>query len=128
MAFDPKKPVQTRDGRSARIIATDVKGECPIIALVALSNGAEAPYSYYADGSVRQLALHPRDLVNVPEKRTITIKRWVALYNDGRNYTFGFNPAECDRHQCSRANKHMFAVREIDLEITFTEGEGLTNG
>lgn len=33
-AFDPTKPVQTRDGRKARIICTDAKGVLPIIALV----------------------------------------------------------------------------------------------
>ena len=43
--FDPTKPVQTRDGREARIICTDVerKGDWPIVALIKTSDG-ERPY------------------------------------------------------------------------------------
>lgn len=66
MAFDPIKPVQTRDGRKARIICTDAKGSFPIIALVtSLDDNLEEviTYSgkgkYYLDGED-----FPLDLIN----------------------------------------------------------------
>jgi hypothetical protein len=40
--FDPSKPVQTRDGRKARIICTDAEGVQPIVALVYEPSGVEA--------------------------------------------------------------------------------------
>lgn len=44
------KPVCTRDGRKARIICFDTKGDvCPIIALVE-ENGIEAAYHYDKEG------------------------------------------------------------------------------
>lgn len=44
------KPVCTRDGRKARIICFDAKGDpCPIIALVE-ENGIESAYHYDKNG------------------------------------------------------------------------------
>lgn len=77
MAFGPTKPVQTRDGRPARIICTDAKGEQPIAALVLecaqemlglhSSNGAWLPGNS---------GPHERDLINVPQKR----EGWINIY------------------------------------------------
>lgn len=56
MTFDPTKPVEyhRHDGvvRSARIIATDAKGERPIIALVTDDMDVEHTMSFTADGVV----------------------------------------------------------------------------
>jgi hypothetical protein len=49
MAIDLNKPVQTRDGRKVRIVATDVKGVYPIIALVE-ADDCEDVNTYTADG------------------------------------------------------------------------------
>jgi hypothetical protein len=71
--FDPTKPVQTRDGRKARIICTDGKNEFPIVALVTVAHGIEAGQetliSYKNDGrwSARPDAM-PCDLINVPNR------------------------------------------------------------
>lgn len=67
--FDPTKPVQTRDGRKARIICTDVRDDYyPIMALVQGCTG-EYAMSYTGDGSHHHRS-HvgdlPDDLINIP--------------------------------------------------------------
>lgn len=65
MAFDPTKPVQTRNGREARIICTDFKRKEPIVALIEVyQDGGEIMDSYCIDGT------HPYksddwDLINI---------------------------------------------------------------
>lgn len=69
MTLDLTKPVQTRDGRRARIIATDVKWpEYPICAIVETGYGEERCEAFSLDG---KFILHeecPTDLINVPEE------------------------------------------------------------
>ena len=48
---NPNKKLITKDGRKAKIIYTNAKGKCPIIALVKSENNlCESPRSYTADG------------------------------------------------------------------------------
>lgn len=68
MTFDPTKPVQTRDGRKARIICTDRVGiGSKIIALILEGHGEEA-HAYKDDGSFWYAdECHDyRDLINIP--------------------------------------------------------------
>jgi len=69
MTFDPTKPVQTRDGRPARILCIDARGDLPIIALVGAPAPGESEYvqRYTADGRGYRNALLHHDLINVPE-------------------------------------------------------------
>jgi hypothetical protein len=120
MAFDPKKPVQTRDGRPARILCTDAKSSFPIIALVTMFDGSEAAHPYYAEGNSRSSSIHPFDLVNVPVKRTITVRRWLIVFNDGTSLL--------SSEPLPMGSREVFAVRELNIIETLTEGEGLTNG
>ena len=79
--FDPTKPVETRDGRKARIICTDRAHEqYPLLALLTASNGVENYASFAADGSFYAgMGESESDLVNVePEK--------VEFYNVGTSY------------------------------------------
>lgn len=73
--FDPTKPVQTQDGRKARIICTDrtTPSTFPVIALVTEDNGIESIEAYQLNG--RWVTLNPnnRDLVNVPEVTRILV-------------------------------------------------------
>lgn len=63
------KPVCTRDGRKARIICFDVKGDiCPIIALVE-ENGMEVTKSYDMNGSANYKNADSYDLMMLPEKK-----------------------------------------------------------
>jgi len=69
MPFDPKKPVQTRDGRKARILATDLLGVHPIAVAIRESN-YEIIEERYADGTTKRYPGDDDDLVNVPEMET----------------------------------------------------------
>lgn len=73
--FDPSKPVQTRDGRKARIIAADIFGRPH--ALVALVNNGkmEETLTYFTDGRYYSSEDSPLDLVNIPEK----VERWINV-------------------------------------------------
>jgi len=85
MKFDPTKPVQTRGGRTARIICTDARGGWPIIALVESSEGREETSRNGEDGAYSNHPDHPQshhDLVNVPEKRTLDL--WINVNADSR--------------------------------------------
>lgn len=64
--FDPTKPVQTRDGRAARILATDFKGNYPIIAAISQEN-REYIDLYETSGKVSFFDGGGSDLVNIPE-------------------------------------------------------------
>lgn len=73
-AFDPTKPVQTKDGRPARIICTDMKRSAyPIVALV--NEGKEERISSFrVDGGSG--IFRDSDLVNIPEEKT----GWINIY------------------------------------------------
>lgn len=69
------KPVCTRDGRKARIICFDTKGDpCPIIALVE-ENGLESTYHYDKNGQ-NAYNKSKLDLMMLPEKK----EGWVNVY------------------------------------------------
>ena len=79
--FDAAKPVQTRDGRKVRIVATR-SGDFPIVALLTESNGEEVVQVYTADGGywLNARTGSVNDLVNVPTERVF----YVNVYpNDG---------------------------------------------
>jgi hypothetical protein len=76
MTLDITKPVQTRDGRSVRILCTDKKGEFPIVALVTDENDKEFIGSYSSGGRYFNQGCSDNDLVNVPER----VERWLNIY------------------------------------------------
>jgi len=84
--FDPKKPVQTRDGHKARIVATDVKNEAyPVLGVIEHDGGeTEGVYCYTKEGllfdtCVYKNRIDPRDLVNIPTKKC----GWINVYYGG---------------------------------------------
>lgn len=83
--FDPTKPVQTRDGRKARIICTDRKGtEYPIIALVEDEDGEEGDYAFSATGSYWDSGEEMvDDLINIPEREVL----YANVYSDDESDT-----------------------------------------
>lgn len=113
MTFDPTKPVQTRDGRKARIIATDRRGASyPIVALVNSKNSKEELIvTYLADGSeIGCIARNPLDLVNIPEEREL----WVIVYDDG----YGAYPS---REMAEGRSMGRTCIAR--LRIRYTEGQ-----
>jgi hypothetical protein len=68
--FDPNKPVQTRNGRKARILCTDLKS-CsnePIVAIIDIGEGYEEVMRFKADGRFLQRGVSNIDLINIPDK------------------------------------------------------------
>ena len=77
-ALDLTKPVQTRSGLPVRILATDRKGEQPVVAAVDgyFIRGTETILNYRLDGAMSPYGTSDGDLVNVPEaprKRTFSV-------------------------------------------------------
>ena len=84
------KPVYTRDGRKARIVCFDAKGDQPIIALVEAKGNKDALIEkverYFINGhSVFEVRETNNDLMMLPEKK----EGWVNVYRDcdGANIT-----------------------------------------
>lgn len=79
---DLTKPVQTRDGRKARVICTDRVGEFPVVALVA-SKEEESIYAYTAEGRYyADVQESPSDLFNIPD----LMAEAVGIINEVREY------------------------------------------
>lgn len=82
--FDPSKPVQTRDGRKARILCTDKvydtswgpDGSSIVALTVDRSGMVELVNTYYEDGRLFRNRDGLSDLVNVPEKKFEYFRMW----------------------------------------------------
>lgn len=63
--FDPTKPVQTRNGRKARILCTDRKNTYPIVALITFED-EEFYHAYTKEGKYwEDEDYHEYDLINI---------------------------------------------------------------
>ena len=71
--------VCTRDGRDARIICWDAKGNYPIIALIKECDDMECTYSYNADGKFLMWREAGFDLMMKSEHHT----GWINIYHWG---------------------------------------------
>lgn len=67
----------TRDGRPARIICTDRKGDFPIVALIDNGVGHESILAFRDNGKVSS-SNHRSDLIN---KKPV-LRAWVNVYED----------------------------------------------
>jgi hypothetical protein len=108
------KPVCTRDGRKARIICFDAKGEKPIIALIANGNSEDVNY-YYITGKVRFLDKEDEnDLMMLPEKK----EGWVNVYKKEQNrYVKGIFPSrEIALNFISEKSREYIATIKITWE------------
>lgn len=120
MTFDPTKPVQTRDGRPARILCTDARNNYrkPIFALVTHGD-SEQFWQYHSDGKINAGSITDvLDLVNIPER--IQLKRWVHIYKDRQGaYTTCTFMTKAD---APRGSHSLVACVEIDLDCRVGEG------
>lgn len=120
MTFDPTKPVQTKGGRKARIIAIDRldrrsrdgdDAPFPIVALVKSHDGRnEDVWSYMADGTWWG---DENDLVNVPEERDV----WVNVYNNT------YSTTHPDQEHADRSARIYDYARVALLRVRFTVGQ-----
>jgi hypothetical protein len=115
--FDPTKPVQTRDGRKARIVDTNFKGilgQGQIVAIVSEPSGYETLVVYCDDGQMYEDRNDVRNLVNVPEKRGF----WVNFYPDQNGLVF-LHPSRKEADINAGANR--VACKYVEFE----EGDGV---
>lgn len=117
--FDPTKPVQTREGCKARILCSDLKSGCyPIVAAVTtVDDSQEVTYRYATNGVFYTGEHHGLDLVNIPEKHTVT--RWVNVYRneDGPCFGYlGFKTKE-EAMECSRSDVIATVPVTIEFEV-----------
>ena len=81
---NPNRKVVTRNGRSARIICTDAKGNYPIVVLIE-EGGYDNALSYTKDGKLYVGETNDYDLFFAPEKH----EGWVNVYKDDKFYNVG---------------------------------------
>ena len=74
---NPNRKVVTRNGRSARIICTDAKGNYPIVVLIE-EGGYDNALSYTKDGKLYVGETNDYDLFFATEKQ----EGWVNVYRD----------------------------------------------
>lgn len=80
---NPSRKIVTRDGSKVRIICTDKKGVCPIVALVTTLDGvAEETTTYTKNGKVFGTTTTKYDLFFAPEKH----EGWINVYKDGDHF------------------------------------------
>jgi hypothetical protein len=79
MPIELGKKYTTRDGRPARVLCVDRKGDiCPVVALVASKvDDSDLVVQYTSDGHAnKSVDKSGLDLIPVPEKRTV----WLNIY------------------------------------------------
>jgi hypothetical protein len=104
--FDPTKPVQTREGQPARIVASDMKNDVyPIVAIVTMLDGEECVSTHTSEGKFEATCgISMGDLVNIPERRKV----WLDIWADG--FASGFPTEELARQYASRTSGRIIAV------------------
>ena len=115
--FDTTKPVQTRDGRKARIICTDrFYPGYPIVALIDdVHFGRETLKAYSPDGIVLYEPYSGMDLINIPEKVTVYLN--VYLDTDPRiGCGYAYTTEKQARENADGAGAAVIAV-PITIEI-----------
>lgn len=108
----PSKKVVTRDGRNVRIVCTDKKGACPIVALVTRDDGvAEETVTYTKNGKFFKDTSYNCDLFFAPEKH----EGWVNVHR-----SLGLVDLWCrcifDSEEEARRNADETAVATVKIE------------
>jgi len=110
-------PVQTRDGRKARLICVDKKNADGYVLVVLVTDvedrNNEYTHWYQEDGKVdkHNTCSSPSDLINVPVKHT----GWVNIYRKASR----IYPTKEEADSCSGSD------RIACIKIEFEEGEGI---
>jgi hypothetical protein len=112
--FDPSKPVQTRDGRKARIICTDRICDMPILALVPTQHGKEfeCVWQYKADGTTGVNS--DIDLINIPEVK----KEYRLVTLHGTNTVTKYEAVEAARAKMAADKVNWAGISET----VYTDG------
>ena len=86
---NPSKKVVTREGKPAKILYTDARGEYPVIALVEhYQETFDIAFSFTKDGKWCTDGTNSnKDLFFAPEKH----EGWINLYKSGNGWSLGAN-------------------------------------
>lgn len=122
MTFDPDWPHGhvTADGRKARIICKDYKGENgeTLLAIVTKESGKECVYEYYDNGHfMARDTNHKLDLLDAPAPKR-KFERWVNICENGDTYV---HSSEDDANPGAVYGRPVAARYHFVVE----EGEGL---
>ena len=121
--IDITKKYRTRDGRAARILATDIKNE-PWVVTAAIRNdgGYETVMPYMADGGSASSVETHLDLIEVRPRHKLSL--WINVYSP---CLVGDAVAGSGwrTRQAANINATSGRVACIKVEIDCEEGEGL---
>lgn len=81
MTIDWTKPIETMDGRPARVLATDLKNDVYPVAVVVAYGENVSVWMYTREGRLSTLQPSPSDLRNVQPQKFQHV-RYVNVYND----------------------------------------------
>lgn len=105
---NPSKKVITRDGRNARIICTDAKGNFPVVALVEIYNGTENVLRLEENGHFYNDTEDSRDLFFAPEKH----EGWLNIYHSENGFYLRGTPYKTkeEAEEVAKANHETFCT------------------
>ena len=107
------KPVCTRDGRNARIIFWDKKGDYPIVALIQDNENSEHIEYYTENGIFSNDGNNKnRDLMMLSQKK----EGWVNVYNSLGVITFSHNPFDTKEEAMKDKGKYYVDTVKIEWE------------
>ena len=116
---NPSKKVVTRDGRKARIVATDIKCKnFPIVAAVTYGDGHEVCLSYTSSGKYSpSITKDYNDLLFAPEKH----EGWFNIYHSDESgfYVRQYHPynSKDEADEVAKANpKTFFTTIKVEWE------------
>lgn len=106
---NPSRRVVTKDGRNVRIICTDAKGSCPVVALVAYEN-FEVAFNVTKDGKIDGVL----NLFFTPEKH----EGWVNVFKGGVNsdYCVGDSRVFESKEDAENAGKKWSGYISVKIE------------
>lgn len=118
--FDPTKPVQTRDGRKARIVARDLglRGEMELATVITDFDAVNYLATHSIRGEHRLGMQSGSDLVNIPAE--FEFEGWSNIYACGT----GFGPVYQTREEADK-NSLTGRIACVRVVIKGKEGEGL---
>ena len=114
---NPSRKVVTRDGRSVRIVCTDMKNtSCPIVALITDKEVGEFCIEYTSDGKLRNLNIaYNLDLFFAPEKH----EGWINVYRNsdsGHVYTGAAYDSKEDAEKRKESGENYVTTIKIEWE------------
>ena len=129
MTIDWTKPIQTRDGRSARLLCKDLKGArgYPVVVALLDERGYESLEHYtlggqYLTGDDEE---NDHDLINLPER----VERWFGVDHcvlvcldahpeDGQSRAWGFEDEDAARTLAPHAEAYLCITFEGWLPVS----------